>query len=524
MVLEVQYPHEDTSFVSSRHHQVQFVMEDRDASLMSCRSNARDTSTSPRDTLEELRQSHNSILNLTEDGEESDDDDASQGSCLFEDLNEPPRLEDAPACDDDVKGVPKPVAACCPNERTKSNNVLVDWLDTSTNNLRNATESLAETLCPASMAEEPCGNFRRYVATRGKDETLQRQMELDILALLGYSDEPTDEELATWASPILCPADVVQPKARSSQQSIRSRVQRVHRFRRERELLSPKGFKKNKSFDSSILNETNATFESTNVSTETSFQDAFGSFLGYDDDLPIGLGLEPIQHSEQDGYDSDPGETSFRRGDNLDDDEDEGRDVFVDSLVDMSAISLDVETARPVMDISHAVQESLNYSWNLTWHPTKQNMDECGRNHKSKTCFEPMCIQLWFERGHMLHFGHTIIEPQFMWRSLAEKNALCATPFQMRLLNVCRAVPVVTIDRSKYPLARTSHSFMLRLVDGSEYVFEASSERERDEILQRWKLVVARLATLAVFEDVHAMQQEFFSPGMDPQTLTFSNV
>ena len=111
-----------------------------------------------------------------------------------------------------------------------------------------------------------------------------------------------------------------------------------------------------------------------------------------------------------------------------------------------------------------------------------------------------------------------MIEPQFMWRPCSMTHDIeIVMPYQMRLLNICRVLPVEEMDRSKYPLARTLHSCVVRMVSGDEFLFEASSEAERDFFVQRWKLVVARLATLAVVEDFISVQNEFFST--DPTTI-----
>ena len=523
MVIEVEYMREETTTFT-------WVNPDeftdrRNTSARSCRSNARDTSTSPRDALEELRQSHVSILNLTSDAEDSDVDcdDASQSSCLFADLNEPPRLEE-----DAFHDAQKPIAACCRKENSSKNittdwlevndkpskNIITDWLDPSNCSIQNVSESFSESLCPGLMPDEPaCGNFEKYV-TSGGENSLQQQMERDIFALLGCSDQATDDELEAWVSPLLCLDGNEKPKSSVSQvSSIQSRVNRVHRFRKERQTKAPDPLKKTKSFDNSMLNETN-------VSTETSFHDAIGSFLSLDDDVLSCNGLEPISPSDQDGYDgydSDPGKMSFRREE---EDEEHQKRISEDTL-NVSAISQDAEAGYSTPELIIAVQESLSHTWTLTWHPTKENMIALGCHDGKKTCFEPMCIQLWFERGHILHFGHTIIEPQFMWRSFLTQQNGMTMPHQMRLLNVCRALPIDAVDRTKHPLARASHSFMLRMISGAEFVFEAASESERDLILQRWKLVVARLATLAVFEDLNAMQNEFFSPVLDPTELSY---
>lgn len=134
MVLQEVHQRRDSTFTSISHDELPDI---RDVSSMSCRSNWRDTSTSPRDALEELRQSHTSILNVTSDGEESDDEDASQCSYLFADLNEPPQLDDdfIPNCFHS-KGI-----VTSGTVKRSDTNIITHWIDTSSNNIRNVTES-----------------------------------------------------------------------------------------------------------------------------------------------------------------------------------------------------------------------------------------------------------------------------------------------------------------------------------------------------------------------------------------------
>ncbi|KAI2497199.1 hypothetical protein MHU86_17293 [Fragilaria crotonensis] len=494
MVLEEVHQRRDTTFTSISQEE---SSDRRDASSMSCGSNWRDTSTSPRDALEELRQSHTSILNVTSDGEESDDEDASQCSYLFADLNEPPQLDDdfIPNCFHS-KGI-----VTSGTVKRSDTNIITDWIDTSSNNIRNVTESFAESFCPGAMTDEhPCGSFERYVSPARSDRSLQFQMELDIFSMLGCADHTTEDELDSWTTPLVCPSYHLEEPV----EVMRSRIQRIHKLRSSRRIEKCAPLKKNKSFDTSMLNETM-------TSTETSFHDAFSSFWGMEDEIMMGRSLAMHPSENFDGYDSDPGEGHTRQNGDA-----PLKEAFV-SILDVSAVSESVEFGIDADDLVDAVQESLNLTWDLTWHPTCQNMETLGCCDKKKVCYDPISVQLWFERGQILHCGQTIIEPQFMWRQCATQRHEIVMPHRMRLLSVCRVLPVEKMDRSKYPLARTSHSFLVRMVTGDEFLFEAASESERDFILQRWKLVVARLATLAVFEDLVSMQDEFFST--DPTSI-----
>ena len=97
-------------------------------------------------------------------------------------------------------------------------------------------------------------------------------------------------------------------------------------------------------------------------------------------------------------------------------------------------------------------------------------------------------------------------------------------PFSIRLLSICRVLEAPThgeLDRELYPLARPSCSFMLKTAapDNQEYLFEASTPEERDAIVQRWKVCIARFAALAVMEDLDAICREFFVPSITSRTL-----
>ena len=185
------------------------------------------------------------------------------------------------------------------------------------------------------------------------------------------------------------------------------------------------------------------------------------------------------------------------------------------------------------------VQDALNRTWTLTWHPTsgnfpnetKTNSDsfrsplrtlQLNKKQQNKvSAMPPRCIKLWFERGNRIR-RNDIVEPKVMWREayhpdLASQRKLNLSsthgPHQVCLLSICRILEASSnVDRKKYPFAKTSCSFLIRTSDENEYVFEARSEGERDQIIKHWKLVVARLASQAVVGDGEGMVREFFVP------------
>ena len=118
-----------------------------------------------------------------------------------------------------------------------------------------------------------------------------------------------------------------------------------------------------------------------------------------------------------------------------------------------------------------------------------------------------------------------IIEPQILWResyccppkgrtkrSISE--IMPKTPNAIAMLSISRIVEcdrlTTGLNRDKYPFAMASRSFFIRTCDVGEFVFEARSTKERNDIVCRWKHVVSRLAGLAIKNDGDAITREFF--------------
>lgn len=182
-------------------------------------------------------------------------------------------------------------------------------------------------------------------------------------------------------------------------------------------------------------------------------------------------------------------------------------------------------------EMRESVQQTLNSTWTLTWHPNAEN-----RKDYTISCTKPICINMWLERGTVITNSGVVIEPAFMWRdayqplllSQHKLNNSTQNPWSMRLLNACRITPTSahrSIDRSKYPLARQNSSFLLKSSGGEEFLLEAGTPEDAIVITERWKLVVARFACLAVTEDVGGIAKEFFHPTCsDSRMLTFSDL
>jgi hypothetical protein len=169
-----------------------------------------------------------------------------------------------------------------------------------------------------------------------------------------------------------------------------------------------------------------------------------------------------------------------------------------------------------------SLQQTLNSTWTFTWHPNPHNVKAFGLESS-----KPICANVWIERGTALPNGH-VAEPTIMWRdayqpNLAGKHQLNKStqkPWTMRLLNTCRIAPTKSLDRSVYPLARSKNCFVLKTSQGNhEFLFETTSRDDLETVCDRWKMTVARFASLAVMEDIDAIEREFFHPSSGNQML-----
>mmetsp|Transcript_37042 Transcript_37042/g.75561 ORF Transcript_37042/g.75561 Transcript_37042/m.75561 type:complete len:112 (-) Transcript_37042:12-347(-) len=85
-------------------------------------------------------------------------------------------------------------------------------------------------------------------------------------------------------------------------------------------------------------------------------------------------------------------------------------------------------------------------------------------------------------------------------------------PMQIALLDICRILETNRIDRSNHPFAKKKKSFVVESCDDI-FLFEAGSEKERNEIVHGLKLCVARLASCLIVGDGQVYDQ-FFTDGI----------
>jgi len=405
---------------------------------------------------------------------------------------------------------------------------------------------------------------------------------MDIWQLLGCSNLPGESEMEEiWS--LRTPPKMIRSGRNSGnpngskqpvRASIKKRMKRIHRLRMDDRRISGasrhgvtitnhcidpsyhtlnnirNNIHMNKNSNSSLNNSDHvATDESHKTKKFQRMQPSYRaidkSYSMLDDPLAdfIGQGMvEPIPVHVEDGYDSDPEVNCYSANSSmitefptrcnfepLEEDPDVSKAPQHRDFLRVDPIPTDETEMR------ESVQQTLNSTWTLTWHPNAENRKEYNISHS-----KPICINMWLERGAVMTNSGVVVEPAFMWRdayqplllSQHKLNISSQKPWSMRLLNACRIVPYSSsspnsstsannsIDRNKYPLARKNSSFLLKSCGGEEFLLEARSPEDAIAITQRWKLVVARFACLAVTEDVGGIAREFFHPTSDSKMLT----
>lgn len=153
------------------------------------------------------------------------------------------------------------------------------------------------------------------------------------------------------------------------------------------------------------------------------------------------------------------------------------------------------------------VQELLTSKKTLVWHHAT--------NHTNSKC-TTAAIKAWIELGSQLQSA--LIQPKLMWQESHSKNmtrrensVLSNLPFHaVELLDISGIFILKSVDRSLYPFARKSCSFIVKSFD-MELLFEASCTEERDQIVEGLKLMVARLGSKIICGDGDVLR-EFFNP------------
>eukprot|EP00934_Nitzschia_sp_Nitz4_P006739 Nitzschia sp. Nitz4//scaffold49_size126201//53905//55629//NITZ4_003640-RA/size126201-augustus-gene-0.3-mRNA-1//1//CDS//3329553143//6729//frame0 len=531
--MQVQISYNQASLITASPEMMQvnvvLVESDDDESVgrdpdVSC---ARDTSNVGRDvSMDNTRQTVNtqtSILDLTKD--EEDDDESDVASVLFQDLHDttPLRLIEDNEETEITQDAPEV------QEKAQPSNSLLDHIFPRSDNF-------FDTLCRSPMSSTTCNNVSCTPTPMGcgnhaSDDTVAEptvqdgtlvtsearyQLETDVWNLLSCSVPPNGLELEyLWNINLqgkVPSSQTIDQPSRPRRTSLKHRMSRIRRLRQERWSGATR-------HGLTISQEGSDSLASSRMLTQRSV-----SMDNHDHVLfnRIGQGIDPIfpratttrghqtPGMSTDGYDSDP-ELSVP-----------AISVPVSSLADIDENPSDVYEHEHT--IFYQVQETLNTTWTLTWHPNPHNIQEFGISR------EPMCVNLWMERGMVISQTGLVVEPTFMWRdayqphlSQRKLNATSQKPWSMRLLSTCRIALCGRIDKKTYPLTRQDHCLVLKTCHGQEFVLEAQTSNQCRDICERWKLAVARFASLAVTEDIDAIANEFFHPTLSHQTLTLPN-
>jgi len=418
------------------------------------------------------------------------------------------------------------------------------------NGVNNNSDSLTTTSTPALTRSSS-----KQSNTPSSWTSIRRVMESDIFDLLGCSSSPDSKELqVVWmVQPTLfCGLRVgglrsSTPMASSTnkrksprKKSLADRALKIHRLKAERcfpqkrtgvssptSVLSPDEFllphHRSRSMDDTRkqLFGLAVVMSGSNDSGRSRIRGSIQNNTSQD-------GSESAS-----GYDSDPGEVDWGpsppntlpvttpmpchvgAGGNADNNDD-------DSLAQVV----------PSADVHQVVQESLNITWTLTWHPDATATAEprlphqatadaaAGASHASTASLHrSSCCNVWVERGTLVNNNATMLEPNLMWRKAyqpaGQRKLTNAMPYSVRLLNLCRIVR--EYDRSKYPMARPSCTFVIKTADVGDYCFEAATPQDCADVVRRLKLIVARFATLAIVEDMDAIVDEFFARSNVPR-------
>lgn len=149
------------------------------------------------------------------------------------------------------------------------------------------------------------------------------------------------------------------------------------------------------------------------------------------------------------------------------------------------------------------VQEFLNQTFTLIFHPNSKRMPQSGRVPQGA----PVGVHAWLERGQQLYDP---IQPKWMWRAKPGTGTGIQIVSGIELLDISRIWKLHKVDRTVYPLAKPRHCFVVKTIDKEEYCFEAKSTMELNRVVYSLKLVIARFGAKVLMAD-HSVYDEFFA-------------
>jgi len=163
--------------------------------------------------------------------------------------------------------------------------------------------------------------------------------------------------------------------------------------------------------------------------------------------------------------------------------------------------------------VNKNIGQILHRNMKLVWHPMPSST-------KSQTSPSPVCVAAWIELGSLLK--NIVIHPKLMFKPIVnntksqhvhqQKVQLCSQDdvISVDLLDINRIMEVDSINRKMYPFAKLRTSFIVSTKSGKSFLFEASSEKEKEQFVQSLKLLVARFTSMIVVED-ETVYDEFFT-------------
>jgi len=431
---------------------------------------------------------HTSILNITEDEEfdDDEDDDSDEEEDQPED-DQQQQEEDEPLLDacqfeeahPDSDFAPHSSSFCTNPESTatpEEEGRCIPAGKTGLSFMENFVESFVENLCFSNKKKEPSDHPQEesgpaVVPANSQAQDVLEKLERDMTTVLGCLGPDSVHEMKhaqCMLHHLLCSSNHHHHHASSDYASARPRRNtKRQRMRRLQKLQEERGR------------------DGLNVLAVRSMQD-------------LSCSSSSNKHLDDSGYDSDPDDVLLVSSSPFNK-MNEQRSPSPSSVTSF-------ENPQDWQDNLHPiVQESLNSVWDLTWHQPSSFSSLA-------TCSTPVRVTAWMERGTIIKNNSVMIEPRLMWKASSSNTPEC-----IPLMHVCRVIPADgCLDRIQHPLARPSTSYLVRTTTANrhsstrDYLFQAASVAERNDLVHRWKVTVARFATLAVLEDAETLLKEFF--------------
>lgn len=154
--------------------------------------------------------------------------------------------------------------------------------------------------------------------------------------------------------------------------------------------------------------------------------------------------------------------------------------------------------------IEDRLEDAKNRKMDLIWHPIISR----SKNQKQDGQSVPLRTTAWIEMYSTP--GNDIDRPKLVWKRACHRSPKSSRRrrrrktsllhqenrlYSLELLQVCRILPSRSVAESLiHPMATGRNTFVIELLDGTTYLFEASSERDCEMDIRSLKIIVARYA------------------------------